>query len=116
MNDILNSGLNPYNLMSINQIPDLTVLPNISIDDIDGVVKSTTVTTSSMTKSFSTSNDECSVSSTSSSYSSTTTETSSSSVVFTLNSDYKISYDYDSYDLCNGIKILKNVDSDTVRK
>lgn len=118
MDDIINSGLNPEYLMSINQIPDFTDLPYMTTEEIEDIDKTVSVSTSSSssTRSISTNNNEFSSSiiNKSSSYSSTT-ETSSSSVVFTLNQDYTIDYEYGPYDSLNGINILKNIKNELVR-
>lgn len=100
--DILASGINPYTLMSVDQSTDLSTIPTVTPDDINGVI--TTVTTTSSTTT---------VDGVTTSSSSTTTI---STVEFTLDSSYSIPYDYDVYDLCGNVKILKNLQPDVVRK
>lgn len=104
--DLLNSGLTPNNLMSIDQSVDLKTIQTVSDDDINGVITTKSVTTSSST----TTSDGTTISSSSS------TTTTTSTVQFTLNSDYSIPYEFDTYDICGNYKILKNLPADAVRK
>lgn len=111
-NDIKLSGLCPKYLMSIDQSVVLSEVPTVTREDIEGVIQTTTVTTSE-TKSTTTSHTDSDIDSTSSS-TSTTTVTTVSTVEFTLNVDYTIPYEYDFYEHCGNIKILKNLTPEMV--
>lgn len=108
--DILNSGLSPKYLMSIDQSPDLTTISTVTTDDIDGVI-TTSVTKSSSSHSISTDGCESTIST---STSTTTVETTASTVEFMPRLDYSIPYEYGVYDSFGDIKILKNLQADMV--
>jgi len=112
-NDIKRSGLCPKYLMSIDQSVVLSKVPTVTSEDIEGVIQTKTVTTSK-TKSITTTHTDSDIDSTSSS-TSMTTVTTVSTVEFTLNEDYNIPYEYDFYEHCGKIKILKNLKPEMVR-
>lgn len=116
IDDIIRSGLRPNYLISIDQSVILSEVPTVTSDDIKGVVEKTTVTTST-TKSMTsyTDSDIDSDYGVSSSTSTTTTVTTISTVEFTLNEDYTIPYNYDFYEYCGNVKILKNLKPEMVR-
>lgn len=99
--DLLASGINPYHLMSIDHSTDLSKIPTVTTDDINGVYTSTTTTSSTTT---------------SNGVTTSSTSTTVSTVEFVLDSGYSIPYDYDVYDMCGSVKILKNLAPDVVRK
>lgn len=108
--DIMNSGLSPRYLMSVDQSIDLSTIPTVTKDDLEGVIE-TSVTTSSTAKSISSDSDSTSVSSTST----TSTTTVVSTIDVPISPDFTIPYEYDTYDLFGDIKILKNLKPELVR-
>lgn len=111
MNDIIKSGLNPNYLVKIDNSIILKDVQTVTKDDAEGIIEETTMVTTTTTKSTlssTDSNDE---------YSSTTTTTTTtvSTVEFTLKVDYTIPYEFDYYEKCGNIKILKNIRTETVR-
>lgn len=115
--DIKLSGLNPKYLINVDQSIVLTDVPTVSEDDIEGVIQTTTVTTTSTTKSMSTYSDsDWNDDYTSSTSVTTTTTTTVSTVEFTLREDYVIPYDYDFYEYCGQVKILKGLNPVTIRE
>lgn len=109
--DILRSGLNPKYLISIDQSLDLTQIPTVTTDDIDGIVQKS-VTRSSSSTSISTDGLDTTISTSSSM---TTIET-TSTVDFIPRIDYTIPYEYGVYDSFGDIKILKNLQPDMASK
>lgn len=108
--DLKKSGINSRYLMSMDQSINLSDIPTITKDDLEGVVQTTSVTTSSTSKSISSDSDSTSIST-----SSTSTTTTISSVEFTLKPDFKIPYEFGTHDLFGNIQILKNLSPEVVK-
>lgn len=116
IDDIIRSGLCPNYLISIDQSVNLSEVPTVTLDDIKGVVEKTTVTKSTTKSTTSCTDSDIDADfGHSSSTSTTTTVTTISTVEFTLNEDYTIPYDFDFYEHCGNVKILKNLQPETVR-
>lgn len=113
--DIKNSGLSPYNLVSVDQSYDLSKITTVTAEEISGVVK-TSVTKSSTSESSSTVDEDYeSMSVSTSSSTTTTTVETHSTVEFTLDATYKIQYDFGTYELFGEYKILKDLKAEIVR-
>ncbi|VVC39350.1 Calycin [Cinara cedri] len=114
--DIIASGLNPYGLMNVDQSIDLSSIPTVSQDDINGVVQKTTIKTEEREEKI-TSSDGLSSSLSSLSTKQTTVETTSVSPFnVVLKPDYVSPYQLDVYKYSQGIKILENLPPSEVRR
>lgn len=115
MTDIIKSGLNPNYLVKIDNSVILKDVQTVTKEDAEGIIEETTTVTTSTTKSTTSSTDSGEQCSTTSLTTTTTTTTTISTVEFTLKIDYTIPYEYDYYEKCGNVKILKNIRPETVR-
>lgn len=103
--DLIKSGISPYNLMSMDQSVDFTNIPTVTPDELYGITQETVTRSSSTTLPDGTTKTS----------SSTTTVTTVSTIDYVPNPNYVSPYDFDTTcSLFGDIKVLKNLPVDVV--